>query len=105
MEGVPSRAIMREYELTLVFSPDIPDEDIPGEIDKVAQLVIQKGGATTAEADRWGRRKLAYPIKKSVEGNYVVSHFKLPANQTVELERKLESSEGILRHLLISLGD
>ena len=96
---------MREYELTVVFSPDIPDEDIPGEIDKVAQLIAQKGGVITADVDRWGRRKLAYPIKKFVEGNYVLSHFKLPSNQTVELERKLQSSEGILRHLLVSLGD
>jgi len=96
---------MREYELTVVFSPEIAEEDVASEIEKVSQFVTDKGGTITAEANRWGRRKLAYPIRRYREGNYVLAQFKLDPGQTAELERNLHGSEGILRHLLVRLEE
>jgi len=96
---------MREYELTVVFSPEIADENVGSEIERVSQFVTQKGGSISAEPDRWGRRRLAYPIRRFREGNYVLNHIRLEPSQVAELEKSLLSSEGILRHLLVRLGD
>ncbi len=93
---------VRDYELTVVFSPEIADEDIPTEIEKVNQFITQKGGVIT-EVNQWGRRKLAYPIRRFREGNYALTQFKLQPNLTVELEKNLQSSEEILRYLLVRL--
>jgi small subunit ribosomal protein S6 len=97
--------VMREYELTVVFSPEIAEEDLADEIEKVNGFVTQEGGVISAEANRWGRRRLAYPIQRFREGNYVLTQFKLEPHQTAELERKLLSSEGVLRHLLVRLEE
>ena len=91
---------MREYELVILFSPNIPEGDIPGEIEKVSQFVTQKGGAII-EVNRWGRRRLAYPIKYFLEGDYVVAQFKFEPNLVEKLEANLKASEGILRYLLV----
>ena len=96
---------MREYELTVVFSPEISDEDMVNEIEKVNRLVTEKGGVLNGEVKRWGKRKLAYPIRRFKEGNYVLTQFELGPEQTAELERNLQSSEGILRHLLVKLEE
>lgn len=91
---------MRDYELTVVFSPEIAEEDLPGEIDKVSQLISQKGGAP-GEASRWGRRKLAYPLKKFREGNYVLTPLKIDPDAAPDLEKSLRGFEQILRYLLV----
>jgi small subunit ribosomal protein S6 len=95
---------VRDYELTVVFSPEIAEEDIPTEIEKVNQFITQKGGVIT-EVNQWGRRKLAYPIRRFREGNYALTQFKLLPNLTVELEKNLQSSEEILRYLLVRLEE
>lgn len=91
---------MRDYELTVVFSPEIAEEDLPGEIDKVSQLISQKGGAP-GEANRWGRRRLAYPLKKFREGNYVLTPLKIEPDAAPDLEKSLRGFEQILRYLLV----
>jgi small subunit ribosomal protein S6 len=86
----------------VVISPDIAEEDIPGTIDKVTQFITQRGGAVT-EVERWGRRKLAYPIKHHREGDYVVARFELEASKIRELEASLDLPDELLRHLLVKL--
>lgn len=95
---------MRDYELTVIFRPEIAEEDIPGEIEKVNQMISQKGGVV-GEVNRWGRKRLAYPIKHCKEGNYVLTPFKMDPGSALELEKNLRSSEQILRYLLVRLGD
>ena len=91
---------MRDYELVLVMSPGISDENLPGAIDKVSQFITGKGGAIT-EVAPWGRRKLAYPIKRFMEGNYVMTRFKSDAKLVKELDASLRLSEEVLRHLIV----
>lgn len=95
---------MRDYELTVVFSPEVSEEDLGAEIEKVSELITQKGGEV-AEVNRWGRRRLAYPIRRFREGNYVLTQFKLEPNLAVELDSKLQSSEEILRYLLVRMDE
>ena len=91
---------LRDYELTLVISPELVDEGLEAAIDNVSQFVTGKGG-TISDIERWGKRKLAYPLGYFVEGNYVLTRFKLNPIFGKELEANLRISEGILRHLLI----
>jgi len=91
---------LRDYELVLVMSPGISDENLPGAIDKVSQFITGKGGAVT-EVAPWGRRKLAYPIKRFMEGNYVMTKFKSDAKLIKELDASLRLSEEVLRHLIV----
>jgi small subunit ribosomal protein S6 len=93
---------LRDYELTVVFNPEIAEEDLPAEIERVNQLIAQKGGVV-GEANRWGRRRLAYPIKRHREGNYVLTPLKLQADVAAELERNLRGFEQILRYLLVKV--
>jgi small subunit ribosomal protein S6 len=82
------------------MSPGISDENLPGAIDKVNQFITGKGGAIT-EVAPWGRRKLAYPIKRFLEGNYVMTRFKSDAKLVKELDASLRLSEEVLRHLIV----
>lgn len=95
---------MRDYELILILSPEIADEDISAQLDKVNQYVTGKGGSVT-ETNNWGKRKLAYPIKHLREGNYFLSRLQLEPETTSDIEANLRISEKILRHMLVRLGD
>lgn len=91
---------LHEYELVVVMSPDIPEEDVPAAIERVSTAVTSRGGEV-AEVSPWGRRKLAYPISRHTEGNYVVSQIRLDPARAHELESGFKITEEILRHLLI----
>ena len=95
---------MREYELTVIFRPEIAEEERPAEIEKVSQMISQRGGVV-GEVNRWGRKKLAYPIKHCREGNYVLTPFKMDPTSALELDKNLRGSEKILRHLLVRIGE
>jgi small subunit ribosomal protein S6 len=96
---------LQDYEMVLVISPDVEtaEEESHPTVDKVVKLITNKGGSID-EINRWGKRKLAYPIKHFIEGEYVLTHFKLDPNMTHELEANLRLYEEILRHLLIRPG-
>lgn len=95
---------MREYELVVILTPELAEEDVPAAIDRLSASVSSRGGEVV-EVNPWGRRKLAYPIRKHLEGNYVLTKIKLDPGRTVELEAGLHMSEEVLRHLLVRLGD
>jgi small subunit ribosomal protein S6 len=95
---------LRDYELIVIVSPEVPAEELPSHIDKISDFITNKGGSVT-EVERWGKRKLAYPINHFREANYVLTRFKLEPGTTAELEANLRISEKILRHLLVRLGE
>lgn len=95
---------MRDYELVVILSPELAEEDLPAAIDRLSQLIVDRGGEVK-DVDRWGRRKLAYPINKHLEGNYLVTQVRLEPDRTSDVEAGLRISEEVLRHLLIRVGD
>jgi small subunit ribosomal protein S6 len=95
---------MSSYELVLIISPEVVDEEMPDFMTKLSELVNKVGG-TVKEVNQWGRRKLAYPIKRSVEGNYVLTKVDIEPDLTRELEANLRLSGKILRHLLVRSTD
>lgn len=94
---------MRDYELVVIISPEIVDEALDALIDNISQFVTGKGG-TISDIERWGKRKLAYPISRFMEGSYVLIRFKLKPALGRELKTNLQISEEVLRHLLIRLN-
>lgn len=93
---------MRDYELVFILTPELPDEELPGVIDKVTHLVSDKGGEVV-KVDQWGRRRFAYPLKHFREGNYVLAQLKMEPKETKGLEDNLRVTESVLRHLLVRL--
>lgn len=93
---------LRDYELVVIISPEVADEGVDSLMDNVSRIITQKGG-TVDDVERWGKRKLAYPIKHFLEGNYVLTRCKMRPSTGKELEANLRISEEVLRHLLVRL--
>ena len=96
-------AQLRDYELVVSISPEVTDEGLEAVINSISQFITERGGIISS-VERWGRRKLAYPIKHFMEGNYVLTQFKLEPALSKELEARLQISEEVLRHLLVKLS-
>jgi small subunit ribosomal protein S6 len=101
--GIPtgrSQLAMRRYELMLVLQPDAAEDRAAAVIDRATRHVVATGGQIVKVAP-WGRRRLAYPIGKYRDGSYHILVFEAPAEAIDELERNLQISEEVLRHLVV----
>ncbi len=95
---------MRNYELVIVISPEVDGEELPKVVEKVNRFISDRNGIVE-ETEQRGRRKLAYPIKKFMEGDYILTRFKLEPKLVKALEADLVASEEILRQLIVKVGD
>ncbi len=93
---------LRDYELVLVISPEVAEEGFEVIINNVSRFITERGGIIS-DTERWGKKRLAYPIRHFGEGSYVLTKFKLGPAFGKELEANLRISEEILRHLLIKI--
>jgi len=91
-----------DYELMLLINPEVVDERLEAVVDSVSRFVTGKGGELS-NIERWGKKRLAYPIKHFAEGSYVLVRFKLKPAFTRELDTNLRITEEVLRHLLVKL--
>jgi len=88
---------VKAYEIVYIFDSQVPEERIQEKLDRYH---TQLGGEITA-LDQWGRRQLAFPIRKSTAGHYVVAQFKAEAEALPEFERLLKLDEELLRYLIV----
>ena len=95
---------MRDYELVALISPELDEEGVSEIIDRVSQSINSRGGAVE-EIKKWGRRKLAYPIRKFMEADYILARFQLTPQSVKELEAEISASEDILRYLMVKASD
>jgi small subunit ribosomal protein S6 len=95
---------MRDYELVTIISPEVDEEALSKIIDKVGQSINNRGGIVDS-TDKWGRRKLVYPIRKFMEADYILTRFKLEPNLLTEVEAEIKASGEVLRHLVVKVGD
>jgi small subunit ribosomal protein S6 len=95
---------LRDYELVVILSPEIGDDAIAGSLERLQQNIAGRGGEIV-ETNHWGRRRLAYPISRHLEGNYVISQVKLDPSVVPGLENSLRISEEVIRHLIIKAGE
>ena len=92
----------RLYELMLIVTPEADDEGVEAAVQRTVGLIDARGGMVT-EQERWGLRRLAYPINGYVEGHYALMRFACGATHTRELERNLIAAEDVLRHLITTV--
>jgi small subunit ribosomal protein S6 len=95
---------MCDYELVAIISPEVDEEGVSKIVDKVTQSISSRGGAVE-EIKKWGKRKLAYPIRKFMEADYVLARFKLMPKSVKELEAEISASGDILRYLVVKVED
>jgi small subunit ribosomal protein S6 len=93
---------MRDYELVAIINPEIDEEGVSRIVDKVSQSIDSRGGVVE-DTKKWGKRKLAYPIRKFMEADYVLARFKLTPKSVKELEGEIGASADILRYLVVKV--
>ena len=90
---------MRKYEMLYILSTELADEARDAIIAKFESVVKENGG-TVEKVDKWGVKKLAYPINYKTEGYYVLMAFESDVNLITELKRVAGITDGILRRLI-----
>ena len=93
---------MRPYETMIVFDTNVDAQNIQLSLDKALDTIRNNGG-TPGAIDRWGKRALAYEIKKRKEGYYVVVEFSGAAETVAELDRILGLADEVLRYKIVRL--
>ncbi len=90
---------MRDYELVFIVNPDLDDTAFKEVVEKVKGWITDSGGSV-AKVDFWGKRKLAYPIRKQKEGQYVLLKTQMDPANSIQLERNLRFLEPVMRFLI-----
>lgn len=91
---------MNTYELLYIVDNDFSDEAKEAVVGKISAVITDNGG-TVENVDKWGTRKLAYPINYKTEGYYVLVNFTAEATLPAEVERVMRITEGIVRFLIV----
>ena len=93
---------MTKYEMLYILDASLTDEVKDGIIKKIEDLVSSTGGAVE-KTDRWGVKKLQYPINYKSEGYYVLTAFEAEKTLVVELERIMGITDGIIRRMITKI--
>jgi len=90
------------YELMLILNPDLRESDVKMKLKEIEETITKAGGKITQE-DFWGKKPLAYKIKRQVEGIYMIYNLDLPSSFLAELRAFLRIEKELLRSLIIKL--
>ncbi len=91
---------MNKYELALLVSPELDEENLTQLVDKATQWITD-GAGQVVKVENWGKRRLAYPIRKHRDGIYIFVQVEMEPKGVAEVERNLNLAEPVLRHLVI----
>jgi len=94
----------REYEIGFIINPEATEDDVKKIIDSIVEI-IQNAGGNIENVDEWGRRKLAFPIRKHNEGIYTFITAKVAGTVFIEVERRLKLSEKVMRFIMLRLDE
>ena len=95
---------MRKYELINITRPDLDEESLKNNREKVQSVITQNGGKILETQDM-GKRRLAYPIQRLREGVYTVVQFQSEGDIVKELERNLRLDDNVIRHMVIRIDE
>ncbi|MEK7405525.1 MAG: 30S ribosomal protein S6 [Acidobacteriota bacterium] len=95
---------MRIYEELFIVRPDASPEEIDALVEQTVNVITGAGG-TVDKIDKWGLRKLAYPIQKRREGHYVLLQFSSGPEVVKEIERRLRVSDLVLKFLTVRIDE
>ena len=91
---------MKKYELLFIIDNSAADEAKEAIIAKMSQLVTDNGGSVE-KVDKWGAKKLAYPINFKEDGYYVLMNFECEPALIAEMERQLRINDQVMRHMVV----
>lgn len=91
---------MRQYETGFVLSPALSEEETTQFIRQMAEIVDQRKGRMVRQ-DVWGKRRLAYPIKKFEDGFYVFFTYEGSGDISVEMERRFKQTDSVIRFMTV----
>jgi len=92
---------MRNYEVIFIVHPDLDENALKGVVDRVQGWITDAGGSID-KVDQWGRRRMAYSIRKQREGQYIYMESQFAPAFSAELERNLRFLEPVMRFSIIS---
>lgn len=99
---IPGRT--REYETIFILKPDVTNDAI-GAVNTKMRQVLEAGGGTLLKIENWGRRKLAYEVKKQLKGVYIFLKYLGQAGLVEEIERNLRLTDNVIRHYTIKMEE
>jgi len=91
---------VRQYETGFVLSPALSEEETTQLVQQMAEIVAQKKGRMVKQ-DVWGKRRMAYPIKRFQEGVYVFFTYDGPGDVAGELERRFKQTDAVIRFMTV----
>lgn len=95
---------MRHYETLFIINPEISDEETDAVVEKYSGILTE-GGAFIGLVDKWGRRRLAYTVKKFNKGFYVLFDYGATPEPVAEMERLFKIDDNVIRFLTVKQGD
>lgn len=93
--------VLRHYEVMVILDPSLEERTVAPSLDTYLNNVIRSSGGSVEKLDVWGRRRLAYEIKKKSEGIYAVIDLQATPQAVAELDRQLRLNESVLRTKVI----
>lgn len=91
---------MRQYETGFVLSPTLSEEETAQFVQQMAEIITQKKGRMIKQ-DIWGKRRMAFPIKRFQEGVYVFFTYEGAGDVSAELERRFKQTENVIRFMTV----
>jgi small subunit ribosomal protein S6 len=91
---------VRQYETGFVLSPTLSEEETAQFVQQMAEIVAQKKGRMVKQ-DIWGKRRMAFPIKRFQEGVYVFFTYEGAGDVSAELERRFKQTEAVIRFMTV----
>ena len=91
---------MNKYELAVVLSAKLEDDERTAALEKVKGYITRFGGTVT-DVDEWGKKKLAYEIQKMKEGFYYIVQFDAPTTAPAEIESRIRIMDNVMRYLVV----
>ena len=95
---------MKKYETIFILDPDLEDEKIQSAVEMVKGIITQANGEILKVED-WGKRKLAYTVKKKLRGHYYLIHFSGPPALLTELERNFRVMDAVIKFQSVRLDE
>jgi len=102
--GIEGGEGVKLYEAIVIFDPALSDKEVEAEVGAVKDVVTRKGGELL-EIQQWGKRRLAYEIRKRKEGTYVLLQFRAALQLLSELDRHFKLNEAVLRHMVVKVEE
>jgi small subunit ribosomal protein S6 len=95
---------MREYETIYILRPDATTDAI-GQVNQKIRGIIETGGGRLLKVDNWGKRKLAYEVKKQLKGIYLFFSYLGTAGLVEEVERNLRLTDTVIRYYSVKIAE